>query len=75
MVKGWNKIVIQDDSRSLWIKYRNETKKRELHIANQSYGNKFYVEHLWLKKKYKTFETKPQAMEYAIKYMKAHPRG
>ena len=74
-IKGWKKTVMQDDSKAFWVKYRNESNKREIHIANQSYGKKFYVEQAWLTHKYKLFGTKKEAMAYAIDYMRAHPKG
>lgn len=71
----WKKIVIQDNERDFWIKYRDEKNKREIHIANQSYGNKYYVEMAWLTPKYQLFDTKQEAINYAKSYMKTHPNG
>lgn len=69
-VTDWNKITIQDDDRSFWVKYRNSKNKREIHIANQSFGTKYYVETAWLTHKYKLFDTKNQALIFAKGLMK-----
>ena len=73
MLKDWKKIGIRDDEEGFWVKYRNEEKKQEIHIANIGYNFKrgYYV-HLYLNTSSSTkqFKTKAQALAYAKSYMR-----
>ena len=71
-LKDWKKIKIQDGNKDFWVKYRNEKNRREIHIANQSHGTKYYVEMRWTTHKYKLFNTKQEALKYAEEHMRCN---
>jgi len=66
-IKGWKRDLYAD-SNSLKHYYYRSIKDRIIGIRK----NKVTIDY---EKPIKPFKTKEQAIKYAIKYMKAHPRG
>ena len=80
-IKGWTKTIdtgnyiINNRKLINYIVYKNNNVVIKIKKTAQSEVFEYIRTFYDMTVAYKTFKTKQQAKDYAVKYMKAHPRG
>ena len=75
-IKGWTRSHNLRDPKRGEILYRSDYYGGgSVGIEPRTLGDKKYRVHITRNNKYMYFKTKVQAQAFAVRYMKAHPKG